>query len=249
MTIATVVGHFACKTRPHSPSSTPIFTRCWLKRSASIAIYNRSLEIQQILLLPKTFPHIEDMQVAAVSMPGASGGGIIMNFIAVDAQSLGFRSGTFQAREFLVRSSWRCAVARFTPRPWGTVPCACHLQVNRVVPSRHARGHVISMIYRVLNVSCANSPFVAWPRALLLHRVETRIKSAHRSRHGAGIDSGKVFDSLTEEKQVSSKGDVLVFYTDGVTETLDDEPEIWSQSVKRNGPPAPIKRSRNHGQY
>jgi sigma-B regulation protein RsbU (phosphoserine phosphatase) len=38
-----------------------------------------------------------------------------------------------------------------------------------------------------------------------------------------GIDNGKVFDSLTEEKQVSlQKGDVMVFYTDGVTEALDD---------------------------
>ncbi len=183
-------------------------------------------EIQQILL-PKTFPHIGEAQISAVNVPALQVGGDYYDFIAVDANHWGFAIADVSGKG--VSGALIMAMCRSALRATAVgnlSPSQVLREVNRVIHRDMREDMFITMIYGVLNVSTHQFTFCrAGHEPVLLLRGDNmgRIEALTARGMALGIDNGKVFDNLIEEKQVTlQKGDVMVFYTDGVTEALDE---------------------------
>lgn len=182
-------------------------------------------EIQQ-MLLPKRFPAIEGVQVAALNVPAMEVGGDYYGFIPVDANHWGFSIADVSGKGIsgalimtMCRSALRSQAA-------GKVsPVQVLREVNRSMHPDMREDMFISMVYGILNVATRQFTYCrAGHEPLLLYRQnENQIEPLTPRGMALGIDSGNVFDNVIEEKQMAlQKGDMIVLYTDGVTEALDD---------------------------
>ncbi|MBI4026838.1 MAG: SpoIIE family protein phosphatase [Verrucomicrobia bacterium] len=182
-------------------------------------------EIQQ-LLLPSSFPVIEGVQVSALNIPALKVGGDYYDFVRVDADHWGFAIADVSGKGVsgaLIMAMCRSALR--TKAVGHLSPSQVLKEVNRVIHPDMREDMFISMIYGVLNVPNREFNFCrAGHEALLLHRGENGQGEALAPRGMAlGIDNGTVFDSVLQEQRVSlQRGDAVVFYTDGITEALDE---------------------------
>ena len=98
-------------------------------------------------------------------------------------------------------------------------------QVNRVIHPDMREDMFIAMDYGVLNIRTLEFSFCrAGHEPLIAHRNNPRRIEILAPRGMAlGIDSGTVFDAALQEQHFTlQKGDILIFYTDGITEALDE---------------------------
>ena len=68
------------------------------------------------------------------------------------------------------------------------------------------------------------------PLVLCRSGVDPNVEFFTSSGLALGLDSGELFNEMLEEEQIDlRKGDLLAFYTDGVTEALDAEEEEFGR--------------------
>ena len=103
-------------------------------------------------------------------------------------------------------------------------------ELNRVLSANLAEDMFITMLYMVLNTRTRELVFArAGHESPVLKRVNN---GAPASLSAAGIAIGladaEIFDSAIKDITVQlAAGDVVVFYTDGVTEALNEKNEEW----------------------
>ncbi len=227
--------------KPFNDSDLSLVTS--LANQAAFAIFNANLhqmlaekervdrdleiarEIQQ-LLLPSSFPVIQDTQVSAINIPALKVGGDYYDVIQVDKDHFGFAIADVSGKGVsgaLIMAMCRSALRA---KAVGNLsPAQVLKEVNRVVHPDMREDMFISMSYGVLNVKTRAFAFCrAGHEPLLVHRHDGAKEEVFSPRGMAlGIDNGTVFDTVLDEKRVElHKGDALVFYTDGITEALDE---------------------------
>lgn len=182
-------------------------------------------EIQQILL-PADPPKIEGLDVFALNVPALEVGGDYYDFIKIDDENYGFAIADVSGKG--VSGALIMAMCRSALRSKGLgnpYPAQVLSQVNRVIHPDMREDMFIGMDYGVLNTKTHQFAFCrAGHEPLIVHRNNPRRIEILAPRGMAlGIDSGTVFDSaLQEQHMILEKGDILVFYTDGITEALDE---------------------------
>jgi phosphoserine phosphatase RsbU/P len=214
-----------------------------LADQASFAIFNANLhhmlaekervdrdleiarEIQQ-LLLPPICPTIEGVQVSAVNVPALIVGGDYYDCVQINEDHWGVAIADVSGKG--VSGALIMAMCRSALRAkaiGNTSPAHVLKQVNRVIHPDMREDMFISMIYGVINIRTREFTFCrAGHEPLLIHRHNQLEKEILTPRGMAlGIDNGEVFDSLLEQQKVTlNHGDVVVLYTDGITEALDE---------------------------
>jgi sigma-B regulation protein RsbU (phosphoserine phosphatase) len=201
-------------------------------------------DIQRILL-PDQSPNIAGFEIAGLNIPARQVSGDYFDYIRVDEHRLGVAIADVSGKG--VPASIIMAICRSVLRsqaPQTSSPAAVLEAVNRQLYPDIKEDMFISMAYLVLD---HQSGSVTLARAghdapLLYRHAQQSIEPLKPPGMALGIDSGSVFDRITNDLAIPlERDDCLVLYTDGVTEALDansDEfgMERMTQSVRASAP-------------
>src|SRR5215210_2867876 len=210
-------------------------------------------EIQRILL-PSEAPAVEGFEISGINIPASQVSGDYFDYITVDPEHLGVAIADVSGKG--VPASLIMAICRSVLRsqaPENISPSEVLKKVNRQLYPDIKEDMFISMAYLILDHARATVTLSrAGHDAPLIYRRETQQVTALKPPGLVlGIDSGSVFDRITNDFAVPlERDDCLILYTDGVTEALDASGEEFGldrtmHSVRasaREGAPAILKR-------
>lgn len=185
----------------------------------------------QMSLLPLQLPTIEGARLAACNLPAFNIGGDYYDVIQIDSEHVGIAIADVSGKG--IGGAMMMAVCQGVLRaraPQEQSPARILSELNRVLSANLAEDMFITMLYMVLNTRTRELKFArAGHEPPLLKRAGT---GAPEALNAAGIAIGladaEIFDSAIKDISVQlASGDVVVVYTDGVTEALNDKNEEW----------------------
>jgi phosphoserine phosphatase RsbU/P len=183
-------------------------------------------DIQRILL-PAEAPAINGFEVSGINVPARQVSGDYFDYIKIDDERLGVAIADVSGKG--VPASLIMAICRSVLRSQATQnpsPADVLKKVNRQLYPDIKEDMFISMAYLILDHAHNGVTLArAGHDAPLLYKRQTQTVAPLKPPGLVlGIDSGSVFDRMTNDFNVPlERGDVLVLYTDGVTEALDAE--------------------------
>jgi len=181
-------------------------------------------DIQQHLL-PKTPPKLKGFNIAALNKPALKLGGDYFDFIPVNKDKIGLAIADVSGKGIpaaLVMVSCRSILrseAGVNPSPSQVLS-----EVNKHIKKDMKEGMFISMFYAILDgpkkiIRCARA---GHEPAIHFQAKNESIRMIKGNGMVIGIDETDSFSHDLEESEVKlSPGDVVVLYTDGVTEAMD----------------------------
>ncbi|MDQ3120846.1 MAG: SpoIIE family protein phosphatase [Verrucomicrobiota bacterium] len=210
-------------------------------------------EIQHILL-PSKSPAIPGFEISGLNIPASQVSGDYFDYIKIDEDRLGVAIADVSGKG--VPASLIMAICRSVLRsqaPENTSPSEVLKKVNRQLYPDIKEDMFISMAYLVFDHARATVTLSrAGHDAPLLYRAATQeLTQIKPPGLVLGIDSGSVFDRITNDFAVPlERDDCLILYTDGVTEALDTAGDEFgldrmTRSVRASAPegaPAILER-------
>jgi sigma-B regulation protein RsbU (phosphoserine phosphatase) len=186
-------------------------------------------------LLPQHLPQLEGVRLAAYNLPAFNIGGDYYDFIQIDSEHLGIAIADVSGKG--IGGAMMMAVCQGVLRaraPQEQSPARMLSELNRVLSANLAEDMFITMLYMVLNTRTRELKFAraGHERPLLKH---ARQGSSPEALDAAGIAIGladaEIFDGAIKDSSVQlAPGDVVVVYTDGITEALNEKNEEWGTS-------------------
>lgn len=183
--------------------------------------FEMARDIQRVLL-PSDFPSVLNADIGALSVPARKVGGDYYDVVAVDGDNWGFAIADVSGKGVgaaLLMAMCRTAlrhVAMANPSPRKVLHC-----VNAIMRPDMQDDLFISMIYGVFNAKTRVFRFCrAGHEPLLVWRAGVAKPERHAPKGMAiGLAGGQSFEgSLVEEEVILGRGDMVLFYTDGITE-------------------------------
>ena len=186
----------------------------------------------QNLLLPKTSPQVPGLDIAAFNEPAMEVGGDYYDFIWIDEDHLGIVIADVAGKGIpgaLVMAMVR-SILRAESRG-NLSPVAVLKVVNEYVRQDTQTGVFITMTYAVINIHtrimrfarAGHEPVISF----CMNQPEPRLFTPE------GIALGLVEENIfniTSEKEINlAKGDLVVLYTDGVVEAMNDTSQEYGQ--------------------
>lgn len=179
----------------------------------------------QRLLLPSEAPIIKGFEISGINIPARHVSGDYFDYIKVDDDRLGVAIADVSGKG--VPASIIMAICRSVLRSQATgnpSPADVLQKVNRQIYPDIKEDMFISMAYVILD-HARNSVLLSragHDAPLLYKRVTETVTPVKPLGMVVGIDSGSVFDRITNNFALSlEQDDCLLLYTDGVTEALD----------------------------
>ena len=183
-------------------------------------------DIQRILL-PAEAPAINGFQISGINVPARQVSGDYFDYIRVDDERLGVAIADVSGKGIpaslimaICRSVLRAEAAR-NPSPADVLR-----KVNRQLYPDIKEDMFISMAYLILDHERNGITLARGGHdAPLLYKQQSQSVTPIKSPGMVlGIDSGNVFDRITNDFAVPlERDDCLILYTDGVTEALNTE--------------------------
>ncbi len=186
--------------------------------------------IQQ-MLLPTAFPRVPSLDIDACYLPAQKVGGDLYDFFPLADGRLGVVVADVSGKG--IPASLLMTICRTNLRHFGRLydsPSRVLSELNRsMVPDM--RGDMfITLIYVVIDTKNGAITFcrAGHEQPLLCRRDERAgipvVETLTAEGMAVGMVSEELFDSVIEERRVPfESGDIFLMYTDGVTETCNDE--------------------------
>jgi serine phosphatase RsbU (regulator of sigma subunit) len=186
----------------------------------------------QLSMLPDRAPIIEGFSIAAKSIPAREVGGDFYDFIEITENGekrLGIVVGDVSGKA--VSGALVMAAARSIFR----VLTETHESVEEVMNRGNARLHrdvkkgmFVALLYAVLDPKERKMTFSNAGQVQPILCSPEKPKAEYIDTEGDRFPLGIVTDCHYQEKRVSFKqGDILVFYTDGMVEAVNDKGELY----------------------
>ena len=188
-------------------------------------------EIQQ-KLLPSGSPHMKGLEVTAFLQPAREVAGDYYDFLPItnsmmgmliaDVAGKGLAAGLYMAQLKVIVQS----LSRFHHEPKAFLSA-----VNKVVSANLDGKSFITMLYGVIDLERGEMTFARAGHCPLIHVPADQPAGMRKARLyvpdglvvGLQIDDGSMFDSLLQEQTISiAPGDLVVWFTDGISETMND---------------------------
>ncbi len=189
-------------------------------------------EVQQHLL-PNVYPDIGAVETDTLYTPSRLVGGDYYDFFEVKERCWGFAvadvSGKGTAAALMMAS---CRTALRVKAQGGWDPATVLRMVNFIVQPDMPKAMFISAVYGILDLDTNVFRFCrAGHEPGLVVRAKTgEVGELCPSGMALGLDPGALFDETLEEAVVTLEpGDLLVLYTDGITETANPEGEEFGR--------------------
>ncbi len=185
----------------------------------------------QASLLPKEIPTLQGAELAAFSVPAQQIGGDYYDFVRIDDRHLGIAIADVSGKGVvgaLVMSV--CRTVLRTKAPGCLSPAGVLRALNDVLSQDLSSDMYVTMLYMVLDlethtVSIARAGHLA-PLVVPGNRGQPYLIEANGM--AIGLADREAFDALLEEKTVTlAPGDILLGFTDGITEAMDSKQNEW----------------------
>jgi phosphoserine phosphatase RsbU/P len=205
------------------------------KLEHEIARKNAELEIAadiQRSFLPETIPQIQRYEIAATSLPAKEVGGdffdvVPLEIINLPEERMGILIADVSGKG--VPAALFMALSRVIVRvsaTWFKVPDEIIRHANRIISSDSKRGMFVTLFYGVLDSEEQTLVYVnAGHNPPIVYRGKT---GEVEELEATGIAVG-IMDDADYSKAVANlnSGDVIVLYTDGVTEAINEKEEMF----------------------
>ena len=181
-------------------------------------------EIQKILL-PADAPDVEGFEISGLNLPARTLSGDYFDYLAVNDDHVGIAIADVSGKGVpaaLIMAMCRSALR--SQAPGKLSPSSVLQAVNRQLYPDMKEDMFISMAYVVLNrrTGEAHLARAGHDAPLLFRRESSLVECLNPKGMAVGIDSGGVFDRFCNDFAFRlEKGDLLLLYTDGLTEALD----------------------------
>ncbi len=189
-------------------------------------------EVQQHLL-PNRYPDIGAVEIDTLYTPSRMVGGDYYDFFEVNERRWGFSvadvSGKGTAAALMMAS---CRTALRVKAQGGWDPATVLRMVNYIVQPDMPKAMFISMVYGILDL---DTNVFAFCRAghepgLVVRAKDGTVEELCPAGMALGLDPGSLFDECLDEEIVTLRPqDLLVLYTDGITETANPEGEEFGR--------------------
>lgn len=183
----------------------------------------------QSSLLPATLPQIPGLELAAFNEPAQQIGGDYYDVLRVDANHLGIAIADVSGKG--IGGALLMSVCRSVLRaqaPGNTNPADVLRALNRVMNRDIGEDMFVTMIYMVLELDTMKLTIAraGHERAVLV--TGGQIVRPEGAGAAIGMVDDDTFDLLLKETSVTLQpGDLLVTYTDGITEAQNAAGEEW----------------------
>ena len=196
-------------------------------------------EIQQ-KLLPSGSPHMKGLEVTAFLQPAREVAGDYYDFLPItdsmmgmliaDVAGKGLAAGLYMAQLKVIVQS----LSRFHHEPRAFLSA-----VNKVVSANLDGKSFITMLYGVIDIERREMTFARAGHCPLIHVPANQPAGMRKARMlvpdglvvGLQIDDGTMFDALLQEQTISIEpGDLVVWFTDGISETMNDAFDCFGEA-------------------
>lgn len=192
----------------------------------------KELEIARTIqesLLPDSMPDIAGAEISALSLPAKQVGGDFYDFIPISDDKLGVvmadvsGKGVPAALFMALSRALMRANSLNDPRVANAVQ-----QTNRLILECTSSGLFVTLFYGIIDMRAHTLQYVcAGHNPPLLYQART---GEHAWLEADGIALGVIDEiELEEKEQTLEPDDILVLYTDGVTEATNLHDEIWGE--------------------
>ncbi len=227
------------------------------KSYENIIYYNQFLEKQRIEkeleitrdiqqnVLPKKFPELSNIEIGAINIPAKEVGGDFYDYIHVDNNRHGFLIADVSGKS--LPASMFMAFSRSITRVEAfnlISPSKVLEESNKYIYKDSQAGMFVTMFYCVMDLKKSSIIFgSAGHNEQLLYQAKT---GEFKPLKVKGIPLGVAPDSqYREEAFTYEKNDILILYTDGVTEAIDKNgAEFGLDQLKEI-----IKKNKNESAY
>jgi phosphoserine phosphatase RsbU/P len=187
----------------------------------------------QARLAPRVFPAMDEVEIAALSVPSMHIGGDYHDVLPVDARRWGFVIADVAGKgagAALMMAACRAALRIFAagePSPGVVVR-----RLNQALHGDMPQGMFIALTYGVLDLDTHRFRYVraGHEPGLLIRRGGGEAELMGGAGLALGLDAGPLFDEVLEEREVAlGQGDLMAFYTDGITEAAKPDGEEFGR--------------------
>ncbi len=187
----------------------------------------------QMSLLPASDVTLPGLRVAALCIPATEVGGDYYDLLPLSDSRLGVvvadvsGKGTSAALYMAELKGLVLSLARAYASP-----AALLMEANRILAANLDPRSFVTMTYAVVDTAERRMRFARAGHSPLIQLEATsgRTRILAPAGLGLGIDRGERFDAILEEGEVAlSAGDTFVFFTDGVSEALSPQAELFGE--------------------
>lgn len=171
-------------------------------------------------LLPQKIPEIKEIEIEAFFSPAFEVGGDYYDFLMIDEKNLSIVIGDVSGKGI--------SAAFYMSEMKGIFQSLCKifpspkeflLKANESISASIDKKSFISLIYATLNIETGLLKVARAGHCPIIHSSSTDTLYIRPKGIGLGITNTKLFEKFIEEETIMLKqNDVLVFYTDGITE-------------------------------
>ena len=195
---------------------------------------DRGMQIAQQIqhsLLPQELPSFTTVELAAFNHPALDIGGDYYDVIKIDDRHIGLAIADVSGKG--IGGALMMAVCRSVLRANAENvidPATMLCSLNKTLSANLADDMFISMLYMVLNL---DTHLLSYARAgheapIIVRNGEPEAEHTETAGIAIGLVDTETFDSVIETRSVSLQaGDLVVSYTDGITEALNSTDEEW----------------------
>ncbi|MBD3306982.1 SpoIIE family protein phosphatase [candidate division KSB3 bacterium] len=227
-------------------------TRVKLKDAQSKLVANervaRELEIAreiQMNLLPKDTPILDHVEIGTLYRAAAQVGGDLYDFFWVSQHELGVVIADVSGKGIpgslvmtMVKAIIRAKAVKSDapdhtlPAKLGGDPASVVRKVNQMISHDIKKGMFITATYGILNVDTLRFQFVsAGHNDTLVYNARTgSLREYNPKGIALGLDKGDIFDMMLQDQEILlASGDLLLQYTDGITEAMNGRHEEFGE--------------------
>jgi len=176
-------------------------------------------------LLPQTVPNFPSIDIAAVSESSLEVGGDYYDFVQLSDGMFGVVVGDVSGKG--VSAAFYMAEVKgifLSLSKLCSSPKELLVRANHTLMNSLERNAFISLIYVMVDTRNASMVLARAGHCPVIYISGDRCELVRPTGLGLGLTDGRLFEESTEERKICfKKGDVCVFYTDGITESRDKD--------------------------
>jgi len=187
----------------------------------------------QMKLLPKDMPGVKGLDIDAVCITANEVGGDYYDFVLLNQNRLGIIIGDVSGKG--TSAAFYMAEIKGIIRAMSKIynsPKELLIKVNETLYDNIDRKTFISLIYAIIDTEKGSLVFSRAGHCPLLYfsRKKGETQFLQPPGLGLGLDQGEVFRRVIKEERLKiHPGDVLLFYTDGLTEARNENQEEFEE--------------------
>ncbi len=187
----------------------------------------------QMSLLPKSNPEVEGYDIAGICLPAMEVGGDYYDFVNLGGRKIGIAIGDVSGKGVPAAIYMTLTKGILQSNAEDNVsPKNVLSKVNSLMYRTIERNSFVSMFYAILDLQKRTIRFSRAGQCPVILTQHAGEQGSFLTPKGMalGLEMGKVFDAVLEEQEIALRpGEVLVFYTDGFTEAMNEREEEFGE--------------------